>query len=438
MGSAVGQERQASKFYNSMKNVLIGLLMALLSFAGRAYPQTETNYDENLVPEYTLPELLVTFDGTPITHVAEWEQRHRGELLDKFAAEMYGRTPDEPIDVRYEVLAEEAGALGGKATSRQVKFVFSNGTKEIEALLLLYIPNGQPGPVPVFVGYNFKGNHSTIADADILYSPNFALVREPGHADWERGNQADRWAYDDIIDRGYAIATMCYHDIFPDKPGLKDQSIVALFPGYGASPEAADEWQAIGAWAWGSSRIVDYLEGEPRIDSKKVAIMGHSRQGKAALWAGAQDPRFQVVISNNSGEGGAALSRRKFGERLATVSGIRPSWFCPAFDQYHGREEQRPIDQHQLIALMAPRAVYVASAEEDLWADPKGEYLSAYHASPVFGLYGLKGLPTVEMPGIHEPIMNQIGYHIRSGKHDVTRYDWLRFLDFADLHFRYQ
>lgn len=420
-----------------MKNTLIVLAMAIFSVMGQGYAQTETNYDENLVPDYVLPELLATVDGKPITTVEAWE-RHRADLLGQFAREMYGRTPTDPIVVRYEVLAENPNALNGKATGKQVKLVFGNGEKKIEAYLLVYLPNHATGPVPVFVGYNYKGNHSTSADPDILYSPNFKLVRNSDHPDWERGNQESRWAFDDIIDRGYAVATMCYHDIFPDQPGMKDHSIVSLFPGYGTAAEAPDEWQAIGAWAWGSSRIVDYLITEPRINADQIAIMGHSRQGKAALWAGAQDPRFNVVIANNSGEGGAALSRRKYGERLATVSGIQPSWFCPAFDQYHGREEERPIDQHQLIALMAPRAVYVASAVEDRWADPKGEYLSAYHASPVFKLYGLKGLPSANLPGLHEPLMHQVGYHIRAGKHDVTRYDWLRYLDFADLHFRRQ
>lgn len=412
--------------------------IAILSITGTSSwaQQNDINYDESKVPAYTLPALLTTESGQPITTVAQWEQQRRPELLELFSSYMYGRTPTNQISVRYEVLTENSQALGGKATSRQIKLLFSNGAKTLEALLLVYLPNNEAKQVPMFVGYNFKGNHSTTLDSAILYSRNFALVNEAGHPDWERGCQASRWSYDDIIDRGYGIATMCYHDIFPDKPGLKDHSIVSLFPGYNPDSEASDEWQAIGAWAWGSSRIVDYLATDPRVDTARIAIMGHSRQGKAALWAGAQDTRFKIVISNNSGEGGVALSRRKFGETIAVVSSIRPAWFCPALDAYHGREEDLPIDQHQLIALMAPRAVYVASAEDDQWADPKGEYLGAYHASPVYRLYGLRGLPTETPPPIHEPIMNDIGYHIRAGKHDVTRYDWLTFLDFADKHFK--
>ncbi|MFC7526077.1 alpha/beta hydrolase family protein [Parapedobacter sp. GCM10030251] len=418
-----------------MRTNVFSLVICLLA-GTTLYAQPNINYDESKVPDYVLPELLVTSKGETIRSVSEWEKIRRPELLELFTSQMYGRTPDDSgITVRYELVTENPRALGGKATSKQVKFIFSNGTKELEALLLLLIPNGRTGKVPVFVGYNFKGNHSTLNDTTILYSRNFALVKEPGHPDWERGCQTNRWSYDDIIGRGYAVATMCYHDIFPDKPGLKDYSVVSLFKGYGDRPEAPDEWQAIGAWAWGSSRIVDYLATEPRIDTDKIAIMGHSRQGKAALWAGALDPRFKVVISNNSGEGGAALSRREYGESIERVSSIKPAWFCPAFNRYRGKEQERPFDQHQLIALMAPRAIYVASAVEDRWADPKGEYLGAYHATPVYRLYGLTGLESDQMPGLHEPIMNDIGYHIRKGKHDVTRYDWLRFMDFADKRF---
>lgn len=412
--------------------------MVLLSLAGtNSWAQRkDVNYDESKVPPYTLPALLTTESGQPVTTVAQWEQQRRPELLELFSSQMYGRTPADQIAVSYEVLTENPRALGGKATSRQVKLLFSNGTKTLEALLLMYLPNNGAKQVPMFVGYNFKGNHSTTLDTAILYSKNFALVKEEGHPDWERGCQASRWSYNDIIDRGYGVATMCYHDIFPDKPGLKDHSIVSLFPGYGSGNEAPDEWQAIGAWAWGSSRIVDYLTTVPRVDTTHIAIMGHSRQGKAALWAGAQDTRFKIVISNDSGEGGAALSRRKYGETLAIVSSIKPAWFCPAYDAYHGREEDLPFDQHELLALMSPRAVYVASAQDDQWADPKGEYLGAYHASPVYALYGLHGLPSATPPAIHQPIMQDIGYHIRAGKHDVTRYDWLAFLDFADKHFK--
>ncbi|MDY9919199.1 MAG: acetylxylan esterase [Proteiniphilum sp.] len=412
-----------------------GLIVCLFA-ASLLYPQQNVNYDESKVPSYVLPGLLQCENGEVVSTIEQWEKQRRPELLELFASQVYGRTPTGDIDVTYEILTENPGALDGKATGKQVKFTFSNGKKKTEAILLLYIPNKPAGKVPVFVGYNFKGNHSTTSDTTVLYSPVFHLVKEPDHPDWERGNQTSRWSYDKIIDRGYAVATMCYHDIFPDKPELRDHSIVSLFPGYDPETTAHDEWQAIGAWAWGSSRIVDFLETQEKIDRDKIAIMGHSRQGKAALWAGARDERFRIVISNDSGCGGAALFRRKFGETIAIINKNFPHWFCKNFLQYDNREEALPIDQHQLIALVAPRKVYVASAEKDLWADPRGEFLSAYHAGPVYRLYGLAAIDSDEMPELHEPIMGDIGYHIRAGKHDVTEYDWECYLDFADKHFK--
>lgn len=414
---------------------IIGTIFFLL--ATITYAQKNPNYDEAKVPQYTLPDVLTCEDGSKVTTVKEWEKKRRPEILEWFSANVYGRTPQEKIKVSYETLSENPNDMGGKATSKQVKFIFSNGKKNIEAIMLLYIPNQVKGKVPVFVGYNFKGNHSTTLDTTVLYSVNFPLVKAPDHRDWKRGVQMSRWSYDLIIDRGYAIATMFYQDIFPDVPGLKEHSIVSLFSDYDPDSTAQDEWQAIGAWAWGSSRIVDYLEKkEKRLNTNQIAIMGHSRQGKAALWAGALDPRFKVVISNDSGCGGAALSMREYGERLEHVTSIKPAWFCPAYNRYILKESTLPYDQHELLALIAPRHLYVASAVEDRWADPKGEFLATYYAGPVFELYGKKSLGTDIMPELNQPIMQDVGYHIRTGIHDVTEYDWKCFLDFADLHFK--
>ena len=411
--------------------IITGLVIFVLTT--QLFSQRDVNYDETKVPNYILPESLIGSDGEKITNVEEWEKIRRPELMELFATQVYGRTRSDKIDVTYELLTENSKALNGKATSKQVKFIFSNGKKKIEAILLIYIPNEPRGKVPVFVGYNFKGNHTTTLDSTILYSPIFNLIKDPV---LERGAQSNRWPFDKIIERGYAVATMCYHDIFPDMEGLKDHSIVSLFPGYDSESTAPDEWQAIGAWAWGSSRIVDFLETQERIDADNIAIMGHSRQGKAALWAGAQDERFRVVISNDSGCGGAALSRRKFGETISIINNAFPHWFCKNFRQYNNNEDSLPVDQHQLLALIAPRNVYVASAYQDLWADPKGEFLSAYYAGVVYQLYGLHPIKTDKMPELHQPIMEDIGYHIRAGVHDVIDYDWKCFMDFTDKHFK--
>ena len=415
---------------------IFGLIFVVLSLGASA--QKKANYDESKVPLYILPEVLKCNDGMKVTTRKEWEQKRRPEILEYFFSQLYGRTRHDPVKAEYRILSEEKDALDGKATIRQIGFTFSGAGNTLEAIAMTVVPNHRKGRVPVFVAYNFKGNHSTLLDSTILYSPGFRLVKKPDHPDWRRGCQMNRWPFEKILERGYAVITMCYHDIYPDArgPQMLEKSACALFPDYIANDSRSDAWRAIGAWAWGSSRLVDYLQTQDWADRNRIAIMGHSRQGKAALWAGAQDPRFKVVISNCSGSSGAALSKRVYGESLKAITRSFPWWFCPIYTFYANNEEALPFDQHELIALMAPRHVYVASALNDRWADPKGEFLAASHAEDVYRLYNMKGLGTSVMPDVHKPIQNDVGYHIRKGKHDVTDYDWECFMDFCDKHFR--
>lgn len=417
------------------KRILL-LSVAALWVAVTALAQPEANYDEALVPQYLLPDVLRCADGSVVTTPRDWERHRRPEVMDMLASQEYGFTPKgmRKVRVRHRVVSENPHALGGLATMQQVMFTFTGQGRTVEALLLAFVPNERKGRVPVFIGYNFRGNHSLMDDEEILYSPYFQRLADRSDPVLVRGNQASRWPVRDIVRRGYALVTMCYQDIYPDRPDGAGESVAALCP-----PEGDDgtRWQALGAWAWGSSRMADWVVKQRWADKHQLALMGHSRQGKAALWAGAQDTRFAVVISNDSGCGGAALSKRAFGERVGKINRSFPHWFCRNFSRYNECEEMLPFDQHWLLALVAPRRLYVASAEEDSWADPHGEYLAACAASPVFALYGLEGITPdgAAMPPVHQPIMHHIGYHIRAGVHDVTDYDWACYLDFCDAAF---
>ena len=404
-----------------------------------AQSQDNFNYNEAQVGAYELPPLLRLPNGKTITSAKQWTQRQRPALLELFTQHVYGKFPGKTNGLHFKVTAPDAPALNGKAIRKQVTIYFMPNETGPSMDVLLYLPKQTTGPVPVFAGFNFKGNHTVNPDPQIAITTRWvANDKNAGITNNQsnktlRGAQASRWAAEELVARGYGLATAYYGDLEPDHPdgwktGVRGQLKEAL-------QTEPTEWGAIGAWAWGMSRLMDYLETDPAVNARQVALIGHSRIGKAALWAGANDPRFAMIIANESGEGGAALARRWYGETIARLNTSFPHWFSPNFKKYNNRPNQLPVDQHMLLALMAPRPLYVASAEEDQWSDPKGEFLGAKAAEPVYQLFQEKGLNVTEMPPVNRPVGETIGYHNRSGKHDVTAYDWQQYLNFADKHF---
>ncbi|VGO13421.1 Multidomain esterase [Pontiella desulfatans] len=399
--------------------VTTAILLVVASTIAAAEP-ADTNYDEKKVPPYELPKLLIDKAGQSVGR-SEWDSHRRAEILHLFEESVYGKTPKRQLSVRYEVIDSDANAFNGRATRQQIAAFF--GEKQYRIDILLYIPNKTKGPVPAFLGMNFYGNHTIHSDPKIIQRGKKKA----------RGSFSKRWQAELIIDHGYALATIHRDQVDPDnyRNGFTD-GIHPLFYANGQKKPKPDEWGSIGAWAWSLSRVLDYLETNKQVNASHVAVIGHSRLGKTALWAGAQDPRFAMVISNNSGCGGAALYRRCYGERIHHMFKPLGYWFCTNHRQYQKKEHELPVDQHMLLALIAPRPLYVASATADRWADPKGEFLAAKHASPVYDLFDTSSLSGHEMPKPDQPIHSTIGYHLRTGKHDMTAYDWRQYIKFAN------
>ena len=395
---------------------------------------------DDKVKPYTLPPLPGTLE--------EWKRR-RPEILQQFKDCMYGFMPPAPERLRVETMTIKEDALNGKAVRKECRIYceMENGCS-FNFDMLLYVPKNAAKP-PVFIQLNFAGNQANTPEYDVRMTRGPVAVKHLWHAigapnESLRNIKLDFMNYEGAMERGYAVATAHFGEIFPDNLDGARKSIFTLFcddkelrPDYDIPLEEMHHRHrnlgAIGGWAWGYSRILDALERELLVDASRCAIIGHSRLGKACLWAGANDERFKLTISNNSGHAGAALSRRLFGETLSGLWHVRPNWFTDKMMEFAGLEAELPVDQHALLALIAPRALYVGSSSRDVTADPKSEFISASNASKIWELYGLPGLGLTEMPPCDKSFgKGNIGYHVKTGPHSLTTFDWNLYYDFAD------
>ena len=402
-------------------------LLALLVYTSSVSAQqakefdSDVNYDEARIPHYDLPELLVTPTGQRITTPEEWLTIRRPQIMALFSNLVYGNVPEpeSPIAVEFEVLNTDPDYMKGKATRKDVEIRFSNAKGDAKMLILVFVPNKAKGPVPAIMKHSFNSTHNKDFDAHIS----------------REGFARNGWPLGNFFDRGFGFIAVYQQDLVGHNDVEFSRGIAPLFYRTGQSFPKAHEWGNLSIVAWGASRAMDYLETDDDIDHTRVGIMGHSKMGKATLWTAAQDERFALAISAQSGCAGAALWRRKSGETLEKMVTRFPYWLSRNAWKFVNQEDDLPVDQHMLLAAIAPRPVYVHSATGDTWADARGEYLSAYHASPVYELLGKKGLASEVSPEVGTAIIeSDVGYHVREGGHSIEPYDWEQFLNFAVYH----
>jgi len=380
-------------------------------------------YSEARVPFYELPDPLVTSEGKRVSSVEEWEHMRRPQIMGMFATTIYGRVPlpEQEIKQEYEVLNVEEDFLDGRCTRKHLLIKFSNRRGEVHMHMVVYTPNEKEGPVPTLLELSFSGAKS-YRDIDVNNIQGYGQLRSGA-------------PLTHFLDNGFGIARIHGGEIVSDENGFGGNSIHRLFYKGNQSLPRAYEWGVIGGIAWQASRALDYLETDKDVDHTKVALLGFSKLGKCALWSAAQDTRFAMAFSQNSGCAGAALWRRTFGENLKYMFRF-PHWLCDNARKYVGNEDDLPVDQHMLLACIAPRPVYITSGINDNWADPMGEYMSAHHATPVYELYGLEGQPTPERPRINEPAENRaLSYVIRTLGHGYYQGDWDRYIKCMKFHF---
>jgi hypothetical protein len=389
------------------------------------------NYDEAKVGTYPLPDPLKLNNGKPVRNAKTWYSKRRPEIVEMFETQQYGRAPGRPADESFEIVDKGTPALNGKAIRKQVTIYLNKDKTGPSIDLLIYLPAAATKPVPMFFSINFGVVQNAVDDPGIkpetAWDPKTNTRITPpagpgfGHIDAE-----------DLLDAGFGVATYYYGDIDPDYPAGFPNGIRARYQKPGQTDRAPDDWGSIAAWAWGMSRVQDYFETDKSIDAKRVAIHGVSRLGKTVMWAGANDQRFAVVIASCSGEGGAALSHRNYGETIAhlTAPGRFPYQFAANYAKYGGFPDQAPMDANLLIALIAPRPLLLQTGNTDYWSDPKGEFLAAAAAGKVYTFLGKEDLGTDVWPGPKQPILHDLSYSMHDGGHGMVTSDWAIYIEF--------
>ena len=412
----------------------IGLLLLQASAApaqsGPALPEVSA-----LPPQAGLPDPLVMLDGRRVSSPAEWFKDRRPELKRLFQHYMYGSIPPKPVHVSIVRRGEYADFLDGKATLKML--TLETGPSNAPKIdLMLVIPNARKEPAPVFLAMNFCGNHALTTDARVPLARSWLGTFCKGCAnntatEASRGSQSGDWPLAEIVRRGYALASFYSGDVDPDRQQVS-QGIYAWLAGGDPAKNNPTNRGTIAAWAWGFQRCVDYLVSDSDIDSKRIAALGHSRNGKTALLAAAFDERIAVAFPHQSGCGGSAPSRGRIGESVKAINDRFPHWFNSKFKEFNESPDRLPFDQNSLVALCAPRAVLFSAAEEDQWANPAGQFEVLRAADPVYRFLGVEGLAATNMPATGQLVSSRLGYYLRKGKHSMGPEDWRIFLDFAD------
>ena len=393
------------------------------------------NYNEALVGSYSLPDPLELLNGEKVKNAKMWYNKRRPEILQLFKENQFGKCPDRK-EISFNVFDKGTLTLRGKAIRKQVTIFFTKDTSNYKADLLIYLPAKATKKVPLFFEINFVPNSIAVDDPGV--KPEMIWNRDGKKVPAQRRGTFGMLDVEKFLSAGIGVATIYYGDIEPDfAEGIK-YGIRGHFLKPGQKYPAADEWGAISAWSWGLSCAMDYLKTDRQIDSRKVALFGISRLGKTVLWTGARDQRFGMIIASCSGEGGAALSRRNYGETIKHLTDSTRYFyqFCGNWAQYGDDPGQSPVDSHLLISLIAPRPLLLQTGSTDNWSDPQGEFLAAVAAGPVYRLLGKSGLRTTVMPGIGIPILNDIGYYMHSGGHGAQPGDYAIYLKFMEIHWK--